>query len=288
MSSGPSVAPAFPEDFPAVLPLLRRLDPRREPEAWRPVFDYGWRRPDEPVGYILRDGGKVLGFIGTILSEMDVNGRPERFCNIGSWIVLDEARGAGALLVMQLQRLGDTTITSLTSNVQSARVLLRLGFREFDTAWTVLRPTRRMFVPGSGVGNAVLGDPERIRPHLGEADRRILDDHLPYAHHLLATGSTGQCFAVYTLRTRWRLPTARFHYLSDHVQFPELWPGIQRHLMHRHGSVLGEAESRLLAGIRVPGSMTKAMAGPRLFKSRRLRPEEVRELYSEVILLGLG
>lgn len=279
---GPAVEPVFPSDFGRVVGLLGQLDPTRSPDRWRPIFDFGWRRPDEPVGLMVRSGDRVVGYMGTILSEQIVEGRPERFCNVTSWVAGDSERGVGALLGLALARFQGYTVTSFTPNRLTRPILARLGLRVLDEHWTVLCPTwptrraARCRVVTEQEGAALL-DPE---------DARILDDHRPYARHVVATGDDGACLVVYTLRRRWRLRTARLHYLSNRKAFPGYWPAIRRSLVARHRAWLAEADSRLLSGLHLSGAVRKRMGMPRLFRSA-LQPEQVTDLYSEVILLGV-
>lgn len=286
MTGDGAVTPVFPADYGEVAGLLRGLEPGGRPRDWRRIFDYGWRRPDEPVGYVVREGDGVAGFIGMILSEITVDGRPERFCNITSWITRDDASGAGALLLLQIRNLRGATITSLSSNAQAARVLGRLGFRVLETAQVILAPTVRIAIPRANRPR-VLGDPTEIRPLLGEADARILDDHAPYTRHLLAVDDGASCYAVYTVRPRKGMRTARFHYVSDRYAFGRAWPSIHRWLLAHHGVAFGEMDARLIAGVTVPGSVRKELRLPRLYRSETLRPDQIPELYSEIILLGI-
>jgi hypothetical protein len=89
---------------------------------------------------------------------------------------------------------------------------------------------------------------------------------------------------VYTIRRRWRLPAARIHYISNADVLARHWSAVHGHLLRRHGTPVAEADSRLLASVRIPGSVRKEMSIPRLFRSSRLRPERITDLYSEQIL----
>jgi hypothetical protein len=198
----------------------------------------------------------------------------------------DDASGAGALLVLPLQRLRDVTITSLSSNDAAARVLGRLGFGPLETAQLILTPTARLAVPAWRAPR-VLGRPEEIRPLLGDADARILDDHADLADHLLAADADGACYAVYSVRSRKGARTARFHYLSDRKAFARVWPAIHRWLLARRGIAFGEIDARLLEGVVVSGSVRREMTLSRLYRSATLRSDQVPELYSEIILLGI-
>lgn len=280
-----SVHPAVPGDFAEVRGLLQRLDPGRSTERWRPIFDHGWRRPDDPVGFLLRDArGRPVGYLGTILSERTIDGRRERFCNLTSWVVEDAHRGAGALLALALRRLPPCTLTSFTPNAHTVPIFTRLGLAVLDDHWTILPPTLAL---RPGPPCRVLYDLDALRRRLGEEEARILEDHRPHARHLLAEDRDGACYVVYTLRRRWRLRAARLHYLGDRAVFRRCWRTVQRGLLARHGALLLEADARLLADLAIPGSLRKRMGMPRLCRSA-LRPEQVTDLYSEVILLGLN
>jgi hypothetical protein len=62
---------------------------------------------------------------------------------------------------------------------------------------------------------------------------------------------------------------------------------MQRGLWRRYRAVLAECDSRLLRQVTIPGSRTKMFLIPRLFHSDRLTPEQIPNLYSELILLNL-
>ena len=54
-------------------------------------------------GFAIRNtAGRMVGGIGAIYAERIIRGRPERFCNITSWCVLDEYRSHSMRLAMAL------------------------------------------------------------------------------------------------------------------------------------------------------------------------------------------
>jgi hypothetical protein len=219
---------------------------------------------------------------------MTIDGRTERFCNVTSWVTRETHRGQGALLVLQLQRLHGYTITNLTSTQNASRVFTRLGFQTLDDAWTVLPPSPLLAFAALRTKCRLLFNPEEMRPLLGDDEARILEDHLPYARHMLVATPEGMCYVVYTIRPRWKMRSARIHYLSDKTIFERCWPRIHLNLLGRHGTVFAEAASRILSGIRIAGSVRKQMRAPPLFRSNRLSPQQVNDLYTEIVLLGVG
>ena len=78
------------------------------------------------------------------------------------------------------------------------------------------------------------------------------------------------------------------HFISNPAMLARGWPAVWRALWRRHRAVFGECDSRLLRGVEVPGSQRRRLSIPRLFRSDRLRPEDIPNLYSEMILLNLA
>ncbi len=276
------VSPSAFDDIYAELLVL--LDSRRSAEEFRRIFDYAWRDREEYVGLALYDGQEVVGFLGLIFSELTIEGRRERFCNVTSLIARETHRAEASMLVLQLRKLREYTITNLTCNEAAYRLFTRLGFSVLDDTRTILYPS----LSGRRAAEwRVLHDPATIRPHLLPEQQRILDDHLPYARHLLATHGGQSCYMVYTVgRRRW-LRSARIHFISDMAVLQEGWPAAQRALWRECRAVLAECDARLLRGSSVPGRRESLMSIPRLYRSDRLRPEQIPNLYSELVLLNL-
>jgi acetyltransferase (GNAT) family protein len=103
------------EAFEDILPLLQRFPtPRITKDDWRwMLFRNAWS--DNPGhGFALYEGGKAVGFIGTIFSNRRLLGRMEPICSLSSWIVLEEHRNASLLLLKPIMALRDFTIVNLT------------------------------------------------------------------------------------------------------------------------------------------------------------------------------
>jgi hypothetical protein len=275
---------AFDEIYAELLVLL---DSRRPAEEFRRIFDYPWRANEDHVGLALYEGRQVVGYVGLIFSELTIEGRRERLCNVTSLIAKETHRAEASLLVLKLRTLRGYTITNLSCNDAAYRLFTRMGFSVLDDRRTILYPSRASFPARRGTAWRVLHDPVSIRHDLPAEHQRILDDHLPYAKHVLAHCNDHSCYIVFTLgRRRW-LRTARIHFVSDASLFPEAWPTVQRALWREYRTVLAECDARLLRGRSVPGSRSAAMRIPRLYRSDRLSPEQIPSLYSELMLLNL-
>jgi len=64
------------------------------------LFDLPWPVEEEHRGFILRDGGEAVGFLGTIFSRRTVGGTTCRFCNLSSWIVKESHRSSSLQLIL--------------------------------------------------------------------------------------------------------------------------------------------------------------------------------------------
>jgi hypothetical protein len=264
--------------------LLVRLNPTLGRERWMRLFRHGWADPEEPSGYVLRDGGQPVGFVGCIYSHRLVGGRMERFCNVGSWIVDEAHRQQALALILPVARDEDRTVTSLTGNQAVHTIFRQLGFAELDAhtrilpAWATPRP--------SWTGVRVVFAPERIRAMLPPTDRKVFEDHAPFARQLALVHEDATCLVVYGLGRRRGLPTAKVHHVSDPARFRAALRPVLRALLRRHGRLLLEFDERLVPD--PPREARRVSLEPsRLYRSPRLRPEDVSNVYSELTLLDL-
>jgi len=133
-----------PEAFDEVAPLLDALPNDAMSKAdWRWVlFEYPWAtRP--PCGWALYAGEKIVGFIGALFSTRHMFGRVEKFCNPSCWIVLEQHRYAGPLLLSPIFALKDHTIVSLSPSPTVYKVFLKLGMQPLESEQLVLPPIPR-------------------------------------------------------------------------------------------------------------------------------------------------
>jgi hypothetical protein len=267
--------------------LLQQLNPRQPVEEFRRIFEYPWRSDEDYVGFALYDGRDVAGFIGLIFSELTVEGRRERLCNVTSLIAKETHRAEAALLPLQLRTLKEYTVTNLTCNDAAYRVFTRMGFKVLDDRSVILRPTWASIATRPVTRTGLEHDPEEIRRQLSPEHQRVLDHHAQYAEHLLVRSDGGSCYIVFTIGRRRGLRTARIRSISDPPVLARTWATVQRALWRKYRVVLAECDSRLLRQVTIPGSRTKVLSIPRLFRSDRLTPEQIPNLYSELILLNL-
>lgn len=272
--------------FPAVLDtFLRRLNPRLSEAVWRRLFVPHWGIADRPLGSVMFDGDRVVGYAAYIHASLPRPAGPdEALCNVSTWIT-DPAYAAQALAVMMpALTLRDTTVTNLTPLPAVHEIFLRLGFKTLESRALLLRPAP--FTRGGWPRGAEERDPERIRTRLPAWEARVADDHTGLAEHLWIEGPGGRhCYVVYAIVRRRRLPAARILWITPGA-LPDASLALRRALWRAHGAVLVELGERWADGV-LPAAHPYALQVPRLYRSSRLTPAEVPSAYSELTLLGV-
>ncbi len=255
-------------------------------DDWRNLFSHSWKGDDDQYGYVLVDGGKIVGFLGTIFSEREVDGTIRRFCNATSWIVKPEYRNESALLVLAFLRTRNCTLTNLSPNPIATNVFTRLGFSVLNDE-TILR----LPVPGFRVntGCSVTADISEIETQLPDKHLRLLRDHRRYkCRHLLMTRKDGkQCYIISTRIKRKRLWFAHVHYISNLAFFVESIGPITKELCKQHRAAAIMIDKRFDETVRISLGFTYRLPNPMLFKSDVLQPSQIDNLYSELILLNI-
>jgi hypothetical protein len=83
------VCPITGADVPAVARFLHHhLNRRVAADTWQRAMVVPWKVDAPNHGYLLRDGDRVVGAYLAFYSDRTLDGRPERFCNLGAWCVL--------------------------------------------------------------------------------------------------------------------------------------------------------------------------------------------------------
>ncbi len=279
----PTIRKAMPDDFERVYPLFSGFrEPRPSKEKFQKLFIPRWGSEEAHVGFILEEEGEVVGYLGTLFSIREINGRKEKFCNLCTWIVKEEFRTEGLLLLFQVLRMKDVTVTNFTGN-RVAPLLMKFGFRPLDAEARILLP-----FPSFGDECEVLFDASRIAPLLDSRDRRVFEDHrefdTPFA--LLKTRE-GNSLISFGRTKRKRLPLLEIHYLSRRDVFinhvGHLLPKLCFYT-RTVGLMVGE---HYLKGKTLPFSLSIPQRQIRLFRSSRVSVEEMDTMYSELQVLNL-
>ncbi|MDQ3006230.1 MAG: hypothetical protein M3R47_12725 [Chloroflexota bacterium] len=279
----PTIRKATLDDFEYVHPLFSGFhEPRPSKKEFRQLFVPRWGSDEAHVGFILEENGEAVGYLGTLFSLREINGRVEKFCNLYTWIIKQEYRTEGLPLLFQVLRMKDVTVTNFTGN-RVASILIKFGFKAIDNKLKILVP-----FPTWGDGCELIFVPEHIAPLLNAHDRRVFDDHRDFKYpFVLLKASDGVSLFSFKKLKRKYLPALELHYLSGRNIF-------LKHIRHvlpaiclrtrSFGLMVGD---HFLNGTPVPFSITIPQRQLRLFRSTTVSLEEMDTMYSELQVLNI-
>jgi hypothetical protein len=277
------VSPISGADVGAVAEFLHaNLNSRVSADAWASAMDVPWKVDAPNHGFMLIEDGAVVGAYLAFYSERVVDGRPERFCNLGAWCVLPDRRFHSVKLLKALLAQEGYHFTDLSPSGSVVPINTRLKFEFLDTA-TALMPN----LPWPGLGR-VTSDPAVIDRTLTGHDLEIYRDHAhtAAAHHVLLRRGGDWCYVLFRRDRRKNLPLfASVLYVSNPALFRRMSRSFARHLLLRHGIPATFVETRV-AGHRPGLSIMLRSPRRKMFKSDRLAPEQIDYLYSELVCVA--
>lgn len=286
-----TVRPATPADFGVVLPLLETFGRTRMGHAdWRRLlFDPPWPVNETTRGFVLEDGSRVCGFLGTIFSSRLVRGVERRFCNLSTWVVSPSHRTSSFQLLLPVLALKSYTLVNLSASDTAHEIFVRLGFRTLEERQVLLPPLPRLrdvLAPGI----RVTGRPEEIASRLDPAGRRLFEDmRNTLAAQILITRGSRTCHAIAT-RSPWKkgLFLAHVQYASDWELLLDGVPQATAGWFGALGTVGLRVDGRRVPEGRAlpPRSVRRGLALPTLYRPADpdLTPDDVDGLYSELVL----
>lgn len=265
--------------------LTEHLSAARAAEQWARAFRHDWGVAKPNNGFLLRDQGTIVGGIGAIYAERTIRGRPESFCNITSWCVLEPYRSQSMRLAMALVSQPGFHFTDLTPTEVVSKMLQFLKFKpmnERQAVWPNLPwPAARLG------GVHVLTDLDAIASALAPDDARVLGDHrdIPWLRHAAVGRGDAYCHVVWKPDRLKGIPGARVLAMSDPALFLRHRVAFGAQVLGR-GCLYTRVESRLLPRIPFPA---KELAGFRnkVFRSDTLAEADISNLYSEIVALDL-
>lgn len=276
--------------FDQVYPLLQELDPQLPQSTWQQIFQPPWTPEENYCGYGLWDGEIMVGFLGLIFSQRQIEHKPERFCNVSSWIVKPSYRGQSMSLMLPLMKLKNYTLTDFSSYQELFPLLKRMGFKELDYGLKWLIPFCFRKERYSSAQVQILETPERIRDKLQEDDRVILDDHQAIAgcQHLWVGKKDRGCYVVYTFNQSGPFSYCYVQFISNVQFFSECSFALRLSLAKRHQTPFILVDSRLIAQVELPWIYKIPLRFTKLYKSDCLAPQQIDNLYSELVLLNFN
>src|SRR6185295_4394220 len=191
-----TITKAVSEDFERVYPLFQGFeDSPIAKDDWKKIFVLPWQTEEDFCGYLLQKDGEIKGYLKVIFSRRILQGKTEKFGNMTSWIVTEDCRGQSILLLLELLKLKDYTLTNFTASETVAAILRKLGFEEFSVDQRVLLPVPAFRLPRRD--SFCDFDEQVIRKTLTRADLKIFEDHQQLnCRHLLLHSADGDCYLV--------------------------------------------------------------------------------------------
>lgn len=285
-SVGVRLSPITSSDVPAVARFLNaHLNKRVAPDQWERALSVPWNVDQPNHGFFLRDDRTVVGAYLAYYSQQQANGRPEKFCNLGAWCVLDGHRHQGTRLLTRLLAQEGYHFTDFSPSGNVIELNRRLKFVDLDTTTELIANTPLTSRRRSA---RVSGDPDALLETLTAGERALYHDHrrAAAAKHLVVTTPREHCYVVFRRDTRKHV---RAFGTILHVSNPELFRAtaghVATHLMTRHGIPATLVERRV-AGGPVRRGRTLARSRPKMFRSKTIHADDVAYLYSELTCLA--
>ncbi len=278
--------PIADADVPRVAEFLQDHMEKRVPaEEWARSLDVPWRVNKPNNGFMLLDDGRLVGAHVAYYSERLIDGRPERFCNLGAFCVLPEHRFHSVRLLKALLSQEGYHFTDLSPYGSVIALNERLDFRFLDTSSALVPNLPWPSWPGR---EAITSRPELIEKTLRGRDLELYRDHAEAgaARHLLLTRGEDSCYVVIRKDRRKGLPLfASILYVSDPELFRKMARPFARHLLIHHGALATLAEDRVVEHRPFP-SLRLRSPRKKMFRSSSLGPAKIDYFYSELVCLS--
>lgn len=277
------VEPITEADIPAVAEFLRTtIGPHITTADWIRAMTPNWEVAQPNYGFLLRQHGRVVGAHLALYSERTIDGRVQRFCNLGTWAVAEEHRAAGLRLLRSILRQKDFTFTDLTPNRKIIALNERLGFSRLDTSRVAA-----LNIPWPMWSRRVqlVDDPDEIGELLDGKDLRIYRDHTEAAaaRHVVLRNGNRHCYVMFRCdygRIKFRPTFGTILYVGDREVFHRYAPHLYRYLLIHHRLPATLAEIRVV-GRRPPRSVSVGSPA-KMYLSSDVDPAQIDDLYSEL------
>lgn len=190
-----SIEKTMRSDFEKIYPLLVLFDSPFKKENWKKLFTYQWDGARDYVGYHLKNKDNVIGFMGLIFSERNINKKKYVFCNITSLIVKPEFRAYTILFIRKILSYKEIIFTGLGPIRDSFQLLTLAGFTPFEDNYKIFPVANGLF---SKKENISQDESEKIFEKCDEENKRLLSDHLHLScQFVLFEYLTEQCLLIY-------------------------------------------------------------------------------------------
>jgi len=259
-------------------------------ERWANILDCRWNHKDDHYGVVVEEGGKLVGFLGIVFADRDIDGKPHRTGNITSWYIEKHLRrgGLGQDMLELITQDDDVTYVATSANFRSGALLKKIG-------WQVMED-KRLFWSWSDnklkQQFQLISGAKSVLEKIGENNtaKRIIHAHegLNLTHHLLMTSQKDPLFFCTYMKRKGPQDTQSFEIL-----YTQNRSQMGRHAQHLADLILPDeaavlsSDSRFVQGESKPNRIVE-LEVPRFFKpAQNLSAAHISFIFSEVLLLDL-
>ena len=290
--SGIGVRPTTPADTAEICDLLEHCFVRSgiPADGWRPLCTTNWLADNPTRGFVLTDGGRIVGYLATIYSQREINGKTGIVCDYSSYCVAPAYRGRGLARTLVAASVRDERITyTCVTPTQVTQHLLEA------VEFAILERHELLFTPGLNAETLwqsrvdVDVNDRTVRASLGQAERRIYDDHAPYdCLHMTARDAGGTAYLVVKRRRRrvpwWTsIPFSQILYCSAPDVLARNLERIKLAIMWQQKTLGIAMNERFFP--KAPRAIRRKDTPQ--YRSGGFTPNEVDLLYSEFVLLDI-
>lgn len=261
------------------------LNPRFSAAQWISSVTHSWAKVRPNFGMQLHDGDQLVGVFLAIYSDQLIDGKLEHFCNPHSWCVLNTHRQHGIGLVLNLVKQKGYHFTMFTPNKIVTEVFRGLKFKELDN-----RQYRCINLPALTTPQGKTfceSDLNQIAARLTGQDRLDFEAHrkIPWLNFVAFGSGNEACWVIYK-PDRWkRMPAAWIMHVSNPDCY-DLFNGVLRSHLFFKGFVTSKIEARWLK-VSPSFAWHELRTQPKLFQSKSLGDQHVRDVYSELMSLDV-
>jgi len=229
---------------------------------------------------MLRDGQRVGGALLAFYSDRLIEGRVERFCNMGTWCVLPAYRSHSIRLLRAMLAQEGYTVTCLSPIERVVAITAKFKFRPLDTSAVLIPNLPWPSLPGR---TRISADPDVISSTLTGAQLELYNDHAQAlaARHLVLIRGERSCYVMYRETPLKGIACAEILHVSNPELFRLAINSLTRHLLLRHRLLATRAELRTI--VQRPLFSVRRNPRPKQYRSASLDPSQIDDLYSEFV-----
>jgi len=285
------IRPAQESDYGQVRLLLRELERGGVAPDWQRLFTRHWSSNETMFGFVLDDGGHIVGYQGMIFSRRTIRAKEHNFCNLTSTVVKQNYRlWSTALLTKPIRKLqNDHTITFFASCDVGLAIYKHLGFKKLVRETRVIFP--KLHFRNRWEWNLWLGKSAPSDLALeSEALQIYLDHRHLNCYHFFVSSNKGMSYAIMTKSKRKKLNVLRVHYATGPENIFECIQTNYHKLCARSGTACILVDKGVFDRHKFPDVVqlpSKWDRQDQMYFSNTLTGSEIDQLYSETVVLGV-